>query len=346
MRKFTVFLIVFSLIFSSVLSFETQVSAAEIEIDENFLIGENSGGYESLTEALSELVVTDDLSAIQKDFENEFKVFEESEVDVSIDISEEEVVLNASTEVTSTEVTSMDVANVAINYDLVDETITLNSEYLENDILISNEFTIEIVSVDGEAIVADFIDVETGEIWRYDSLEVNASAVPVFVYLLGGQLVRATIQAVSKNLLTHTLTIGKTVYKANKNSVARDALTKINFKGANFSVGSTGRNVNLSKGKFEHILQGHHPKYWNGTERGNAQGFFDPKISFSTIENYIKQTISSNAKQIDKSVKNLDGKAGQFEVFKKINGVNYVLRLNVDTSKKITVSTFYPQKTT
>lgn len=93
----------------------------------------------------------------------------------------------------------------------------------------------------------------------------------------------------------------------------------------------------MSSGKLEHILTGHHPKYWKGKDK---KTFFDPNLSIKTIRNYIKQTVNGNEKNIKKkSIK----KNQTFIVTKKINKVTYKLAIYVDKKGKLTVSSFYPK---
>lgn len=276
----------------------------------------------------------EELDILQEDFEEELEIFHDSEIEVDVaSVEETNIELVASTEVNDT--------NIVLDIDMDEASIALFSNYEENGKLISKNYEVVVTLIDGEDFSADFIDKETGEVWSYSTTEATASVVPAVVYFLGGQLLRVSIKTVSKNLLKNSLKIGNKVYKANSNKVAKNALSKVGFKSAKFKLGNTGKYVSLSKGRFEHILQRHHPKYWNGTFEGK-QSFFDPKTSLKTIQNYIKQTISSNSKTINSKVNGLKGKKGKVEVIQKINGTKYKLVLNVDEKKSITVSTFFP----
>lgn len=111
------------------------------------------------------------------------------------------------------------------------------------------------------------------------------------------------------------------------------------YKGDTFKVGKTGKVVKMGSNTLEHILVEHHLKYWKG-EKVEGKTFFDPDISIKKIWNYIQQTINSNSKHIVKRAKGKD--KSQIIVYKKINKVNYKLRINIGNKKTLTVSSFYP----
>lgn len=57
-----------------------------------------------------------------------------------------------------------------------------------------------------------------------------------------------------------------------------------NFSTLNFRAGSNP--VKLTKSRMKHILERHHPQYWNGTETA-TQSFFNPKMSVSDVRSLI-----------------------------------------------------------
>lgn len=68
----------------------------------------------------------------------------------------------------------------------------------------------------------------------------------------------------------------------------------------------TGRSINLgnqsfriSRGNMKHILERHHPRFWNGTTK-SVQTFFDKNMSVIEIETAILAVISQNRAQLTK----------------------------------------------
>lgn len=180
-----------------------------------------------------------------------------------------------------------------------------------------------------------FIDSKTKEKYIVNVEETQLSWIPIAI-AIGGVVVRGVISVVAKQATKSAIKIAGKTYKGQPKKKAKNALK--NFKGDTFKVGTTGKTIKLDSGKMEHILIGHHPKYWKGTSQNKS--FFDPNLSIKTIRNYIKQTINGNVKNIKKkSIK----KGANFVVSKKINKVTYQLSINVDKKGKMTVASFYPK---
>lgn len=75
----------------------------------------------------------------------------------------------------------------------------------------------------------------------------------------------------------------------------------------------------LTKTDMKHMLERHHPKYWNGTVKKN-QTFYNPNLSV----NQVKNIALSIAKQNSKTLRS-KGTNSTFQVQGKVNGVKYVL---------------------
>lgn len=181
-----------------------------------------------------------------------------------------------------------------------------------------------------------FIDQQTKEKYIVNVKESQLSWIPIAI-AIGGVIVRGVISVASKNLTKNAIKIAGKTYKGQPKKKATNALKKAKYKGDTFRVGKTKNTVKLSQGKLEHILVGHHPKYWKGKEKKN---FFDPNMSIKTIRNYIKQTINANSKHISKRLKGKDAK--DIVIYKKINKVTYKLVIQIEPKKKLNVTTFFP----
>ena len=179
-----------------------------------------------------------------------------------------------------------------------------------------------------------FIDSKTKEKYVVNVEETQLSWIPIAI-AIGGVVVRGVISIVAKQATKSAIKIAGKTYKGQPKKKAKNALK--NFKGDTFKVGTTGKTVKLSSGKLEHILIGHHPKYWKGEKK---KTFFDPNLSIKTIRNYIKQTINGNVKHINKRIKGKE--TYDIEIFKKINKVNYKLIISIEKKKELRVVSFYP----
>lgn len=89
--------------------------------------------------------------------------------------------------------------------------------------------------------------------------------------------------------------------------------------------------VRLDKSAMKHILQRHHPQYWNGTKK-STQSFFNPKMSVSDV----RATIHGALRQHASSLRKLGSKAGTYTGT--YNGVKYKLVVS-----KGRVVQFYPR---
>ena len=179
-----------------------------------------------------------------------------------------------------------------------------------------------------------FIDSKTKEKYVVNVEETQLSWIPIAI-AIGGVVVRGVISIVAKQATKSAIKVAGKTYKGQPIKKTKKALK--NFKGDTFKIGTTGKTIKLDSGKLEHILTGHHPKYWKGTEK---KTFFDPNFSIKTIRNYIKQTINGNNKYITKQLKNK--KVKRIIVYKKINKVYYKLVINTKDKKDIVVASFYP----
>ena len=89
--------------------------------------------------------------------------------------------------------------------------------------------------------------------------------------------------------------------------------------------------VRLDKSAMKHILQRHHPQYWNGTTK-STQSFFNPKMSVSDV----RATIHGALRQHAASLRKLGSKTGTYTGT--YNGVKYKLVVS-----KGRVVQFYPR---
>ncbi|MFK4568349.1 T7SS effector LXG polymorphic toxin [Enterococcus sp. UD-01] len=90
-----------------------------------------------------------------------------------------------------------------------------------------------------------------------------------------------------------------------------------NFNSKTFKVGDL--TFKLDKSGLKHILERHHPNYWNGSIK-NTQSFLNKSLSIDDIENVVESVMKQNRDLILKK-----GTTGMFQVSGKFNGVEYVI---------------------
>lgn len=83
-----------------------------------------------------------------------------------------------------------------------------------------------------------------------------------------------------------------------------------------------GENVLLDKAGMKHILERHHPSYWNGTTK-LTQSFFQKKMTPADIESAIAEVLKQNRNRIAEI-----GANGICQMTGTVNGVRYQLGLN------------------
>ncbi|NNC04962.1 hypothetical protein HJC10_19145 [Corallococcus exiguus] len=102
------------------------------------------------------------------------------------------------------------------------------------------------------------------------------------------------------------------------------------FSGKRFQAGA--ETFLLDKKGLQHILERHHPRYWDGTTK-EAQSFFGAKMSFEDVIRAIEAVLQQNrARMVGR------GTRGMYQLRGTVDGVEYVLGLNQGR-----VGQFYPR---
>ena len=70
---------------------------------------------------------------------------------------------------------------------------------------------------------------------------------------------------------------------------------------------------------MKHILERHHPEYWNGTIK-NTQTFLDKSMTIEDISNYIGDIMKQNRNILIEK-----GTVGMYQIEGTINNVTYVV---------------------
>ncbi|MBN6887497.1 hypothetical protein ACUXCC_002606 [Cytobacillus horneckiae] len=272
------------------------------------------------TNALANLE-TDELNEdLSTELGKDYIFTEGSNLNINVNDSDNEKLV-IETNLSSNEMT----AKVDVGINLETSEIIIESSYEENDKNQFNKFNVNILESEGEEFIALFTNIDTGETYEVNSNELQASAVPYLVYVLGGAVVKYAIKKVGGKA---ALQIGKKVFYKKASSAAKSAAK--NFTNVTTSVGG-GKNVYFTKSKMEHILKNHHPKYWTGSSN---KSFFDSDLSVSSVKSIVTNVINSNKTKIKDALK--AGKS--VDVVKTINGVKYKVNIGKDGY----VKTAYP----
>jgi hypothetical protein len=111
----------------------------------------------------------------------------------------------------------------------------------------------------------------------------------------------------------------ETLKQINNVPCARDKLLQAlaQFESQKIQVGNV--TLLLDKNRLKHILERHHPLYWNGTN-ATIQTFFDKKITISEIIDIIKQVVKQNRNTVLKK-----GNMGKYQVEAIIKNTRYIV---------------------
>ncbi len=103
-----------------------------------------------------------------------------------------------------------------------------------------------------------------------------------------------------------------------------------NFQGKDFHFGN--ETFKLDKSGMKHILERHHPEFWDGSIK-NTQSFFNKDMSVNEITNAIESVMKQNRETLVTK-----GSIRMYQVEGQYNGVTYTLGLNNGR-----VGQFYPK---
>lgn len=188
MKKFLICLIALVLLFTTVSTSLNKVTASTTDGQE-----------------VQEIVFDANYEAdnLLEDLDSEFEVFEDSAINIeNIEVTEENVLIDASTEIDDTE--------VSLKVDTQKNEIELVGSYEKDGKTTTKSYDIIVTDIDGDDFSANFLDKETGEVSTYDTSEVSSSVLPYVVYFVGSQVLRVAVQrlaqtVVIKKIGTHLL---------------------------------------------------------------------------------------------------------------------------------------------
>ena len=109
----------------------------------------------------------------------------------------------------------------------------------------------------------------------------------------------------------------KRVSKANPEKVV-NALS--NYESKNWTFGN--EEFMLDKSGMKHILERHHPEYWDGSVK-STQTFLDKDMSIDDITNTVSEVLKQNREKLIEK-----GTTGMYQVEGDVDGVDYVVGLN------------------
>lgn len=311
MKKIIAKILIFTLIISAIPFYNLNVSASEnFEITTtNELIGITSEKEltNEINKEIEEQIESNDII----DFQLEVKSIENDEIQITSNYQDDVI---------------------SVDFDIEMNPISGNMNMFatveEDGELHKEDYTIVIEENEGD-IVPVFINKNTGEEYRVDSSELQASIIPYVIYVLGGLVVKAVVKKVGQKIV---LQIGKKEFIAKSKDVAQKAL--VNFTTQTIKVGT--KEVSITKDRMEHILTRHHPQYWDGsTASSKEQSFFDPDMTINDIKDIIASGVRDSKNEIESNLK----KNKDSEIYTTVNKVKY--KIVVSNAGKI--RTCFPQ---
>lgn len=118
---------------------------------------------------------------------------------------------------------------------------------------------------------------------------------------------------------------GSKVFKKAPKSKVTNALAS--FKTATYKTGS--HTFKLTKTDMKHMLERHHPQYWDGTVK-KTQTFYNPNLSVNDVKNVAMTIAKSNSKTLAKK-----GTNSTFQVEGSVGGVKYILGISKGHVKQL-----------
>ncbi|NPT38652.1 RHS repeat-associated core domain-containing protein [Paraburkholderia xenovorans] len=103
-----------------------------------------------------------------------------------------------------------------------------------------------------------------------------------------------------------------------------------NFRGRKFRFGS--ETFSLDKSGMKHILERHHPEYWDGSVKAK-QSFFDSKMSIGDVSDAVGNVMKQNSSLLESK-----GAQGMYQIKGTYGGTDYVLGVNNGR-----IGQFYPE---
>ncbi|PZT84502.1 MAG: hypothetical protein DI630_37005 [Gordonia sp. (in: high G+C Gram-positive bacteria)] len=126
------------------------------------------------------------------------------------------------------------------------------------------------------------------------------------------------------------LKVGSKTVRYSKAPASRVTNALKSYRSLNFRAGS--HTFKLDKSAMKHILERHHPKYWNGTTK-KTQTFFNANMSLNDVRSLVHAAMKQKA-----STLRSQGTNATFTVSGRVDGVNYTMRIS-----KGRVVQFYPR---
>lgn len=195
--------------------------------------------------------------------------------------------------------------NMAIEVDDSAEMDISGKVVTEDGQTINQDYHVTVEKSLDDIFIATFVDKKSGEVYNVNTTELQASALPLIPILI----------VVARVAAPKVIKYGSKIFKKAPASAVTNALK--NFTTATYKSGS--HTFKLTKTDMKHMLERHHPKYWNGTAK-STQTFYNPNLSV----NQVKDIAISIAKQNSKTLSS-KGTNSTFQVEGKVNGVKYVL---------------------
>lgn len=163
--------------------------------------------------------------------------------------------------------------------------------------------------------------------------DIDWNSIPVEIGVGESNVEYATIQpfilpVIARLVLSggkYVIQWGSKIFKKAPKSKVTNALSS--FKTADYTVGK--HTFKLTKTDMKHMLERHHPEYWNGSVK-SSQTFYNPNLSVDNVKDIAISIAKKNRDVLEKK-----GTNSTFQVNGTVDGVEYVLGITKGHIKQL-----------
>jgi len=163
--------------------------------------------------------------------------------------------------------------------------------------------------------------------------DIDWNSIPVEVGVEESSVEYATVQpfiipVIARVVLSggkYVIKWGSKIFKKAPKSKVTNALSS--FKTVDYKVGK--HTFKMTKTDMKHMLERHHPEYWNGTVK-STQSFYNPNLSVDNVKDIAISIAKKNREVLEKK-----GTNSTFQVNGTVDGVEYVLGITKGHIKQL-----------
>lgn len=185
-----------------------------------------------------------------------------------------------------------------------------------------------VVEENNLVLFEETIDDENIEVIETED-DIDWDAIPIEVEVMEDNVAQPFVWGLVARLVLsggkYVIKWGSKIFKKAPKSKVTNALSS--FKTATYKTGS--HTFKLTKTDMKHMLERHHPQYWDGTVK-KTQTFYNPNLSVNDVKNVAMTIAKNNSKTLAKK-----GTNSTFQVEGSVGGVKYVLGISKGHVKQL-----------